>query len=225
MSSTDTGRGADDATPREPDADPSPVDARISHVLGEQFLTPPDRERVDAVGAWAQEWLVTADSLPIEIETALERIVDGGDDDVETLRTAYTHLFRGINRDDPDPPYESMYAGGGGFYSETTTEIRQGYRWAGVAVDPTAGNEPPDHIGLELQFLGELVAMDDADMDDAEPDVADAKWWLVNEHLMEWVPSYLAQIQQADPQDYYAGLIELTLAVVTTHHDRLGEQQ
>jgi len=222
MSSTNN-KGADDA-PRERAGEERPVDARIYHVLGEQFLSPPDRERIDAVGAWAQEWLVTADSLPVEIETALERIVDGSEDDVETLRTAYTHLFRGINRDDPDPPYESMYSGGG-FYSETTTEIRQGYRWAGVDVDIATSNEPPDHIGLELQFLGELVAMDDTETDSDEPDIEDAKWWLVNDHLMEWVPGYMARIQQADPHDYYAGLIELTLAVVKTHHDRLSERQ
>lgn len=223
MNAKGTETAADDPALAESSADRSPVDARVYHVLGEQFLTRPDREQVDAVGAWAQEWLATGESLPVEIETALERIVVGSKADAETLRTAYTHLFRGVNRGDPDPPYESMYAGDG-FYSQTTTEIRQGYRWAGVDVDTPTGNEPPDHLGLELQFLGELVTRDDTEHDSDEPDVEDAKWWLLDEHLMEWVPTYMARFKQADPHDYYAGLVDLTLAVVKTHHNRLTEQ-
>lgn len=224
MSSKGTGAESDDTGSPDASDDKSPVDARVYHVLGEQFLTRPDRERADAVGAWAQEWLTTAPSLPVEIETALQRIVDGSEADTETLRTAYTHLFRGISEGNPDPPYESMYAGGGGFYSQKTTEIRQGYRWAGVDVDTDTGNEPPDHLGLELQFLGELVARDDTESDSDEPDIGDAKWWLLDEHLMEWVPTYMARFKQADPHDYYAGLVDLTLAVVKTHHNRLAEQ-
>ena len=224
MSSTDTDGRADDAAPQSA-GEASPVDARIYRVLGEQFLSRPDHERVDAVGAWAREWLVTAESLPVEIETGLERIVDGSEDDIETLRTAYTHLFRGISRDDPDPPYESMYAGGGGFYSETTTEIRQGYRWAGVDVDTTVRNEPPDHLGLELQFLGELVAADEQAGEPDEPDIADAEWWLLDEHLTEWLPGYYARIQREEPAEYYAGILDLALAVVKARHGMLARER
>ncbi|MGQ3330536.1 TorD/DmsD family molecular chaperone [Halorubrum sp. FL23] len=223
MSSPDTESETDDLRSREPEirSDESPVDPRVYRVLGEQFLSRPSREQVDAVGRWAREWLAAAESLPVEIETALERIVSGSETDVETLRTAYTHLFRGISESDPDPPYESMYVGGG-FYSETTTEIRQGYRWAGVDVAATGSNEPPDHLGLELQFLGELLAMDDAETDPDEPDLGDAEWWLLDEHLAEWVPTLHARIRQANPHEYYAGLLDLTLAIVTAHHDRLA---
>ncbi|QAU14263.1 cytoplasmic chaperone TorD family protein [Halorubrum sp. BOL3-1] len=226
MSSTNTEPETDDPASREPadSLDESPVDARVYRILGEQLLARPDRERVDAVGAWAQEWLTTAESLPVEIQTALGRIVDGSEADIETLRTAYTHLFRGVSESDPDPPYESMYVGGG-FYSETTTEIRQGYRWAGMDVDTAVGNEPPDHLGLELQFLGELMTMDDTEADSDEPDVEDAEWWLLDEHLGEWLPTYMARVQQAGPHDYYAGLAELALATVKSHRDRLGERR
>ncbi|WP_281195076.1 molecular chaperone [Halorubrum sp. F4] len=215
------------ATEPERSASESPTgasavpDARVYRVLGEQFLSRPDRERADAVGAWASEWRVTAESLPLEIEAALDRIESGSDADEETLATAYTQTFRGISERVPDPPYESLYVDGQ-FYSDTTTEIRQGYRWAGVDVADANGNEPPDHLGMELQFLGELLAMDDTETDADEPDVEDAKWWLLDEHLTEWVPTYHARIQRSDPHEYYAGLIDLTLAIVTAHHDRLA---
>ncbi|ACV47678.1 MULTISPECIES: TorD/DmsD family molecular chaperone [Halomicrobium] len=200
------------------------IDARVYRVLGEQFLARPGRERADAVGIWASEWRCNAERLPPEFDAALDRIEDGATADAETLRTAYTHLFRGVSERAPDPPYESMYLDGS-FYSGTTTEIRKGYRWAGFDVDDTHGNEPPDHLGLELQFLGELVAMDDGDRDPDEPDTEDALWWLLDEHLTEWLPAYHARLQREGPHEYYAGLLDLALAVVTSHHKRLAEDR
>ncbi|MEF8843784.1 MAG: molecular chaperone TorD family protein [Haloarculaceae archaeon] len=202
----------------------SVVEGRVYRILGEQFLVRPDRERADAVGAWAAEWRASAETLPPEFDTALERIEGGSTAEEERLRTAYTHLFRGVSERAPDPPYESLYADGQ-FYSETTTEIRQGYRWAGVDVDDSNGNEPPDHLGVELQFLGELVAMDGSDRGSDEPDLDDATWWLLDEHLTAWLPTYHAHLQREDPPEYYAGLLDLALAVVTAHHDTLAEER
>ncbi len=208
-------------------------DARIYRVLGEQFLARPDRERVDAVGAWAREWQCTSESLPVEFEVALDRIESGAAADVETLRTAYTHLFRGVSERAPDPPYESLYMGDG-FYGELAMEIRQGYRWAGFDVDDAHGNEPPDHLGLELQALGELQAMraiqeadnpGDTDAENDDPDVEDAMWWLLEEHLTEWLPKLHARLQQEDPRDYYGGLLDLALALVKAHHRELARRR
>jgi TorA maturation chaperone TorD len=200
------------------------VDARVYRVLGEQFLTRPDRERIDAVAQWATAWRDNADGLPLEIESALERIEDGASADEETIRQSYTRLFRGVSEQALDPPYESVYVDGQ-FYSSTTTEIRQGYRWAGVDIDDTAGKEPPDHLGIELQFVGELVAMADGDTRSDEPDIEDALWWMLDEHLTEWLPAYLARVHQGDPHDYYVGLLDLTLAVINRHRDRLAENR
>jgi TorA maturation chaperone TorD len=197
-------------------------EGRVYRLLGEQFLERPHRERVDAVGIWASEWRCNAQDLPPEFESALTRIQEGATAEEETLRTAYTHLFRGVSERAPEPPYESMYVDGS-FYSGTTTEIRKGYRWAGVDVDDEHGNEPPDHLGLELQFLGELIAMDDSERDPEEPDLEDAQWWLLDEHLTEWLPTFHASIQREDPPEYYGGLLDLALAVVTAHHDALAE--
>lgn len=235
MSSDGTVDGRDESAEIDPNEDTSrtdecddlsgeSIDARVYRVLGEQFLRRPDAERVEAVGAWAVEWRRTAERLPLEIGSALERIEAGSRADEETLRTAYTHLFRGISEGAPDPPYESLYVDGQ-LYSGTTTEIRRGYRWAGVDVNSPQGNEPPDHLGIELQFLGELLAMDGDDLAADEPDPEDAEWWLLDEHLTQWLPTYQARLQQEDPPEYYAGLLDLALAVVTTHHDRLAEDR
>ncbi|MFC7193760.1 molecular chaperone [Halosimplex aquaticum] len=192
--------GHTDQTARE-------IDARVYRVLGEQFLARPDRERVDAVGIWASEWRGNAERLPPEFDAALERIEDGATADAETLRTAYTHLFRGVSERAPDPPTSRC----------TSTELlqRDDYR------DPErlplgrprrrrrGRQRAPDHLGLELQFLGELVAMDDGDRDPDEPDLDDALWWLLDEHLTEWLPTYHARIRREEPHEYYGGLLDL----------------
>ena len=205
------------------------ADARVYRVLGEQFLRRPDRERVDALGRWASEWRRTGEPLPLEFDAALERIETGSEADIETLRTAYTHLFRGVSERGPDPPYESLYADGQ-FYSETTTEIRRGYRWAGIDLDDSHGNEPPDHLGLELQFFGELVAMDASETGHSEADtdeagVVDAQWWLLDEHLTEWLPTYHARLQREGPAEYYAGLLDLALAAIEAYHSTLAQER
>lgn len=204
-------------------AHPDELNARVYRILGEQFLVRPDRERVDAIGAWASEWRQNANALPSEFERALKRIEDGHRADEQKLRKAYTHLFRGVSERAPDPPYESLYVDGS-FYSGTTTEIRQGYRWAGLDVDDTQGNEPPDHLGLELQFLGELVAMDEHNRSPDEPDIDDAIEWILDEHLAEWLPQFQNHIHESDPTPFYRGVVDLTVAVVKQHHSRVVSQ-
>ncbi|WP_103029235.1 TorD/DmsD family molecular chaperone [Salinibacter altiplanensis] len=199
-------------------SDDGAIDARIYRILGEQFLTPPDRERVDAIARWAREWRRTDEALPVAIEKALDWILNGSEADLETLQRAYTHLFRGVSRRDPDPPYESLYVQGQ-FNGATTTEIERGYRWVGLNAPES---ELPDHLGLELQFLGELTAMVERNEgEEGEPEKA--RWWLLNAHLTEWLPAYHARLQREEPVEYYAGLIDLALAVVTLHHDLLRD--
>ena len=210
----------DDARPRDDGA--GTPQARVYRVLGEQYLRRPDRAHVDAVADWASEWNRAALSLPPSFESALTRIERGSEADESTLRTAFTHLFRGISEGNtPPPPYESLYVDGQ-FYSRTTTEVLQGYRWAGTDVDDSRGNEPPDHLGIELQFLGELVSMEPRDGGPDDPDLADAVWWILDDHLTEWVPPYRDRIHEADPPEYYGGLLDLTAAAVEYHHERLA---
>lgn len=201
----------------------SEPDPRVYRVLGELYLQRPTETLREDIHDWATEWLDTAADLPEAIEAPLERIRDGSRADVQTLRQAYTHLFRGISeRNSPAPPYESLQRDGR-LFTETTTEVRQGYCWAGVDVDAADDNEPADHLGIELQFLAELLAMDDSDRGPDDPEITDAKWWLLDEHLLAWVPAYRDRIQDADAPAFYAGVVDLTVALVEIHHDRLAE--
>lgn len=219
MAMTPTDAGTDTDSGKRPEQ----PDARIYRVLGEQFLEPPTRDRLDAIGVWVSEWRCNASSLPPAFDDALCLIEDGAQAE-EELRTAFTHLFRGVSEDAGlKPPYESLHRDGQ-LYGQTTLEIQRGYRSAGFEVASDDRNEVPDHLGLELQFLGELLAMGGRD-DGLPADRADdAIRWFLDDHLMEWLPQYQRRFHEVNPHPFYEGIVDLTVAVVKDQHRRLIER-
>lgn len=195
--------------------------ARIYRILGEEYLEPPTADRVDSLGIWASEWRCTADSLPPELDDSLATIAAGANADDQELRVAFTRLFRGIHEQvGADPPYESLYTEGQ-LFGSTAREIRNGYAAAGFDVDVDERNELPDHLGLELQYLGELCATTDEDRTLSAERTTDAVRWMLEEHLLDWVPSFQQQVHAADPPAYYTGVVDLTVAVLEYHHEAL----
>lgn len=215
---------ASSTTADGPETGIDPAQARVYRLLGELYLEPPDADRIDLVTQWAAEWRRQgAGTLPAAIETALEAIETADPDESDRLRTAFTHLFRGISESEsPEPPYESIYRDGH-FHSETTAEIRQGYRWAGLDVARDGDNEPADHLGVELQFLAELCEGTRPETGEDDPSLVDAQWWLLDEHLTGWVPAFAARVRDCEPPAFYAGVIDVTEAVVDDHHRRLQQ--
>lgn len=200
-------------------------DARIYRVLGKQFLDRPTRQRIDAVGRWANEWRQRAESPPPDLNDALTLISDGAQTDEKELRRAFTHLFRGISEHKGlKPPYESLYRNER-LYGPTTREIQRGYRHAGFEVTTDDWNEIPDHLGIELQFLGELLVVDNSDHELSQGQIEDAVQWMLKDHLIQWMPIYQSHLHQEGPPDYYAGLIDLTLIVVKRHHKLFMNRQ
>ena len=208
-------------TSAEPTMD-APTNARVFRVLGEQVLERPTRERVDAVGVWATKWRSDSSSLTAEFDAALARIENGARTEEEELRKAFTHLFRGISElEGLKPPYESLYRDGQ-LYGQTAREVQEGYRHAGFEVATDDRNELPDHLGIELEFLGELTTMTDGNGVLSPDRAADAIWWLLDDHLTQWLPVYRSRLHDHDPPDYYGGLLDLTLAVVDRYHESLS---
>ncbi len=228
--------GADPDLPAEGDdarelADaPTPADleteaatARVLRVLAQSYLEPPTGERLDRLAAWADDWLAAADDQPEEMAEALRTLRDADDADPEHLRQEFTRLFRGISRSEsPNPPYESLYRDGQ-LYSSTTTEVRRGYLAAGLDVADDESNEPPDHLGIELQFLAVLCEYA-ADPDAGELSrtrARDAQEWFLDEHLLTWIVGLRGQVLQADPPEFYHAVLDLTVETLQAHRRAL----
>ena len=73
----------------------------------------------------------------------------------------FTFLLRGIRKNySPLPPYESLYSPEKTLYGETTQKVKHDYAEMGVEIDGIYSGEPPDHLGLELEFMRHLCGME-----------------------------------------------------------------
>lgn len=192
--------------------------ARILRVLGSLYLEPLTGRRLERLAAWADDWLAELGEDPEEIAGPLRRIREARDADPEHLRQEFTRLFMGVSRSrSPRPPYESLYRDGQ-LYSSITSEVQRGYLAAGLDVADENGNELPDHLGVELQFLAalcEYAAGEDAPL--APERARDAQEWFLDEHLLTWIEGFRGRVLAADPPGFYRAVLDLTVATLQGH--------
>ncbi len=192
--------------------------ARVYRTLGQLYLEPLDREQLSKVQQWADSWLEAAGrTLPNEISESLTTIQTTDPSEIETLKTAFPRLFRGVSEQkSPDPPYESLYRDGA-IYGESTTAVRNAYREAGLDVSDDEAREPADHLGIELQFLGELCTSEGRD----DESVRDQKRRFIEEHIGVWIVDLRAAVVDADPPPFYQAVLELTEGLLQLEIDRI----
>ncbi|MFB6154040.1 MAG: molecular chaperone [Halodesulfurarchaeum sp.] len=179
--------------------DPHPERA-VYHLLGDLLLDPPDPDDLETAAQWADRWL--AEDPPDAVSDALRPIAEARPSDAERLNEAFTRLFRGVTWDAPDPPYESLYRDGR-LHGRTGESVRESYREAGMDVGSDHG-ELADHLGMELHFLGELLARGD------EP----AFRTFAREHPNRWVRDLQETVLAADPPPFYRGVLDLVVFVL-----------
>jgi len=152
------------------------------------------------------------------VEGALERLAaqlrdsqQEGDRGLQELAVEATRLLRGLRPDyGPPPPYESVYREGGQVMGLSAQQVRQAFGEVGYTLPP--GGEPPDHVGIELDFMGHLCHRE------ASAEAAEAATYqergrqFLREHLLPWVPRWCHQVAQQAHPGLYRGLAELTTA-------------
>jgi TorA maturation chaperone TorD len=142
----------------------------------------------------------------------------------ERLAIDYTMLFSapGANL---VPPYESVYrdklkieippqpeidyAGGvrtfeGLYWGDSTVAVAGAYATEGF----TPGDEIPDSLSLELAFMAHLCGRQLAFAEAGNAAAADACAYreakFLNEHLLQWVPTFTERVRQSRPESFYA---------------------
>jgi TorA maturation chaperone TorD len=126
--------------------------------------------------------------------------------DIESLAEDYAHLFGG-----PDslaaPPWESVYRTEERLlFGEPEQQVRSLLAAFGMAVE----NEPADHIAFELAFLARLSEA--AIMQpDATGTLLAAQKRFVDEHLLQWVPAWSADVEQHAALDFWKALAAFCL--------------
>ena len=138
-----------------------------------------------------------------------------------------TRLFQGVNPEhSPPPPYESVYRDGR-LWGKSTVEVSQIYGRLGVKL-PEAWTEPPDHIGIELDFmrlicLSEMEAWQ-AGYTDKALEYLEAGTDFLRKHVVQWVPVFCEEMYNRAGLDFYRGIAQLTRGFVE-YDSRLADRQ
>jgi TorA maturation chaperone TorD len=142
-----------------------------------------------------------------------------------TLERDYQRLFVGPG---PmlAPPYESVHLTSDGLLFEAPTfAVRAAYEAYGLAA-PRPGQEPDDHLGLELAFLARLCALtlDAVELGDtaAADQLLAAQQIFLTEHVLRWGDGCLEAVEQHAQTAFYRGFAALGLGLLAQVRERFG---
>jgi TorA maturation chaperone TorD len=136
-----------------------------------------------------------------------------------------TRLFRGLKRGyGPPPPYECVYLGGDTVMGEAAMQVKEMYSDSGYNTKLN-GNEPPDYVGIELDFLRFLCHKESeawqADDQSKAWDYRKKECEFLCNHIVEWVPRFCKEVLSHARENFYQGIARLTGGFVLIETERL----
>lgn len=148
------------------------------------------------------------------------------DEMVTRLGVDRTRLYRGVKRGyGPPPPYESVYQGSHTVMAGSALQVKKIYTDRGYR-PPSIGNELPDYVGIELDFLRFLCSEEAATWRGQDKNKAqeymNAEYDFINNHMVNWIPRFYDEVLSHAREDFYRGIAMLTTAYVVLEADRLG---
>ncbi|WP_024327969.1 molecular chaperone [Thioalkalivibrio sp. AKL19] len=166
--------------------------------LGQAFLPPRDRTRVEAMQGPLIEDLQALNS---ELEFAKERDLQGLQDALRETGDAEGGLLRIYSRLFLSPPFPAPLNAGiqlqGSLMGSSTVEMEAFYQRYGLARDPDF-RDLPDHLALQLQFVGYLLGLAAAAEDPRERErIATDAGEFVGRFLSPWLPNFQRQLDEA----------------------------
>ena len=142
--------------------------------------------------------------------------------DLEPLKVDFAKLFVG--------PYQLSAAPYGSIYLEgerkmmgnSTLDVRKRYRDAGLDTAKTF-KDAPDHISAELEFMHYLIykeieAFANSDIEKAIAFIQKQKFFL-EDHLMAWVPQFVANIIEHAEALFYQYLAKVTESFLQKNYE------
>ena len=137
------------------------------------------------------------------------------------LQKDWTYLFRGVKQKGPLPPYESLYRIGR-LQGKPAQEMNRLFSKMGINV-PEEWHQPPDYIGVELDFMRllcekEREAREKTEREALREALENEKSFL-QEHLALWVPVFCEKMMEQAREGFYRGIALITKGLV--HSDRI----
>lgn len=192
--------------------------------LGRLHLEPPTAETLAQLRELFTEWPLSEPEFLGDRESPLPETADGlsqwaasfdANETPEAIRRDLDLLY-GVTATAKVPPFESVHRGDDHLvFDAETLEVRAEYRSAGFEA-PMLNREPDDHVGLEFDFVAQLLVRAltarENDVDDADI-LAKVSDFHAN-HLEKWAPEMLANAAEAADTHFMTGLELLSLAAL-----------
>ena len=206
---------------------PYDVRAEVYHLLATLYLTPPESDTLAALGhpSFVDGWPLGRGHADVEAGLArLAGALPGAT--ARAVREEFWHLF-GTLGPAAAPPWQSVYLDREQvLMGAETIRVRLLFARFGLASALT-GQQPEDHLGLQLQFLATLAARTAERL--AAGDQLGARTLLEGQrecleaHLLRWVALFAARAEAASETGFYAGLSRLTLGLLRSDLDEVRQ--
>jgi TorA maturation chaperone TorD len=175
----------------------------VLKLLSSMYLCKPWRETITG---WTS-LLRDDDGGLDDLKGALNRIDTASDGILQDLLWDYTRLFIGPYKL-PCPPWESVYRSQARLMmQDAADDVRRTYAVFGLSVEET--RVMPDHIGIELNFLS-LVYERAGEKSETQFDSTRIGEAFLNDHLLQWVPQFTADMEAAAESHLYKALARTT---------------
>ena len=145
----------------------------------------------------------------------------------QQIAVDYAHTFLGAGNYDKlmAPPYESVYTSEEHLLMQ---DARDGalsfYRSEGLDL-PEENTTPEDHIGFEMQFMAKLVERACQSLEAGDESefarLVRVQREFYAQHLANWLPAFIADIERHCKTDYYRGMAQLARAFLAEEKEQL----
>ncbi|MBO2518407.1 MAG: molecular chaperone TorD family protein [Firmicutes bacterium] len=200
-------------------------------LLGRTFYAFPEPAWIDGLvkNDVFQDVPLAADHADVRQGMALARQwLDGRSSQqaADILESDYIRLFVGGGRHILAPPWESVYVSSEPLLLQRETlEVRNWYARYGLVAEKK-GQEPDDHVGLELEFVAHLAGLALEALERGEQtrfqEAMDAQRAFLKEHVLRWVPTWATHVAQHAQTDFYRGCALMTRGLFQVLAEALG---
>jgi TorA maturation chaperone TorD len=165
-------------------------------------------------GLFATDGELSYSSALLAATTVMDVMRDCSEEAIEDLQSEYTRLYLGP-MELKAPPWESIYVSKKRqLFEESTLRVRNFYRTQGF-LPVEYPRVADDHIALECALMAQLGdrASNACSAGDTETiKVAlEASGQFLEEHLLVWLPDYVADLVKIDRADFYPIMAQLAL--------------
>lgn len=202
--------------------------ARTYGMLARLFRVEVDKETLDEMRGMRFPTATGNDLVDAGYRQLYTYLRGAWEDSIRELAVDYVKCFigHGVNGYSAAYPYESVYTSERRLMmQEARAEVLQVMRDNELKRD--RWNEGEDHIALELEFMQRMALRTEealrAGDEDAAAEKLETQRAFVNDHLLNWLPMLVGDMQQFAQTDFYKGLGNLTLGFAQQDAETLDE--